>query len=261
MKLVFTFSCLLFLIGCFERKQCSDSVKIVSAYKSGATEKLLVYSCADSISEKLITFYETGDTNLVFSMLNEKHNGPAKKFYKSKKIAFEGYYKNDSLQGKCIWYYENGVKKYEQTFENGRRILGVYKYYENGGIEMYEFYDVGGQMVHQTLYSPTQNVELERGGYTGKEIKNKSKYSVGDSLICIFPIATPPGDSIVFSIAFYQENDTPNWNVIKINNSEAIFSTVLNTKGDFWLDTKVEVYSKGEKSPKYEQRRVKETVF
>ena len=60
-----------------------------------------------------------------------KKNGIHTEFYENGEKKFEGTFKNGKKDGLFTWWYENGKKEYEGTYSDGRK-LSVEEWNEDG---------------------------------------------------------------------------------------------------------------------------------
>ncbi|MDM8556923.1 caspase family protein [Desulfococcaceae bacterium HSG7] len=80
-------------------------------------------------------YYESGELEFVFSMINGKREGIGKGYYKSGKLESTRIYKNGKIEGIKKHYYESGELKWEYNHINGK-IEGITKgYYKSGKLK------------------------------------------------------------------------------------------------------------------------------
>jgi antitoxin component YwqK of YwqJK toxin-antitoxin module len=93
---------------------------------------LLIASCSE---DKNKTYYPNGKLRLEAIMKDGKMNGPAKVYYETGELQWEGTLVNDLKDGLIIKYYLNGNKESEIYYKNGKEHGSIKTYYESGKLK------------------------------------------------------------------------------------------------------------------------------
>lgn len=100
---------------------------------------LLVVSCSKNC--KTVEYYNDGTPKLKVCILGNKNNYyHHTTFYENGNMEYQFYLLNDKLEGKFTEYYQTGLIKEVTTFKNGKKNGDDYSFLKNGKIDLYNFF-------------------------------------------------------------------------------------------------------------------------
>jgi len=116
---------------------CQDKeIKVLETYSNGNVKVQIEYiNPQDTTDIKLIGFYESGDTNFVYSIFKNQKNGISKYFYENGQLKYKINYRNDQFHGESKFWYPNGQLWQQATYDNGQLVDTLTDYYENGKLK------------------------------------------------------------------------------------------------------------------------------
>jgi len=87
-----------------------------------------------------------GNKTVAGNIINNKNDGKWSYYYSSGELESEGYFKDDVISDKWVWFYPNGNKMEEGVFINGKRdgIWNLYK--EDGSLKSKIFFNKGNMI-------------------------------------------------------------------------------------------------------------------
>lgn len=123
----------LFLMTIFKTSCQNNNSKILETYSDNKIKTLIEYINPQDTSDiKLIGFYNSGDTNFVYSIFQNQKNGISKFFYENGKIKYCINFKNDKFHGKSIFWYPNGQLWQQAMYSYGQLVDTLFDFYESG---------------------------------------------------------------------------------------------------------------------------------
>lgn len=126
-----------------------------------------------------LLFPETSDTAELCSYYNGKEDGEWKKFYPSKKLKEQRYFKNGSKTGEYLAWWENGNKQLQYFFEADEYQGECKEWNETGFLNKIMTYNKGHEEGHQQWWYDNGKV---KANYF---IKNGRRYGLLGTKNCI----------------------------------------------------------------------------
>ncbi|MBS2099617.1 toxin-antitoxin system YwqK family antitoxin [Carboxylicivirga linearis] len=111
----------------------NNNTKVLETYSDDKIKTMIEYiNPKDTTNIRLIAFYNSGDTNFVYSIFQNEKNGLSKFFYKNGQIKYKINYKNDQFHGESKFWYPNGQLWQQASYDNGLLVDTLLDFYENG---------------------------------------------------------------------------------------------------------------------------------
>lgn len=101
---------------------------------------LMLASCKDSLTERVIMKFENGQPAKVQYFNNENQCVREVHYYENGMVYIEGAVKDGQRTGEWNSYFPDGKKQSIGYYENGARTGKAYVYHENGNLYMEGFY-------------------------------------------------------------------------------------------------------------------------
>ncbi|OFY86711.1 MAG: hypothetical protein A3F72_09640 [Bacteroidetes bacterium RIFCSPLOWO2_12_FULL_35_15] len=190
-----------------------------------------------SISEK--EYYSNGNISAESIVINDTIKN-YKTYYESGSLKSMGNYKGEKPEGFHVWYYKNGITETESQFQNGLLVGGTTKFFTNGNIKKYCFYNDNSDLMYINTYDSLGSL-IGTQGRLIVSIKYKSPIKVGREMTADYLIATPPdskGDLIIKEIFDSKIIINKKYN---IDSSNFRYSKIYQTVGKYQLIMKVVV--------------------
>ncbi|HOY39911.1 MAG: toxin-antitoxin system YwqK family antitoxin [Bacteroidales bacterium] len=132
----------LMIIGPSVCQNCNT--KVLDSYPDGNAKTKIEYLNPNDTSDiKLIGFYNTGDTNFVFSIFHNQRNGVSVYYYDNGHMKYRVNYKNNQLYGESIFWYPSGQLWQQAMYKNGQLTDTLHDYYENGALKSIGVFENG----------------------------------------------------------------------------------------------------------------------
>ena len=125
---------------------------------------LLLSSCGESLTEKVIKTYENDQPAVVYYYDKDNQWVAAKEYYENGILKMEGTYANDVRQGNWTSYFPDGKVQSTGIYEKGLRVGPSKVYYENGHLWMDGYY-VDDHKCGEWVFYDEQGYELQRVNY------------------------------------------------------------------------------------------------
>lgn len=223
------------------------------SYSCQYTQKEIKQSDSEKNGPTIIkSYYEkSGALKSEITIIDNKKNGPAKKYYPSGEIHSIVNYVNNIKEGETIWYYKNGQAYRVTPYLNGK-IHGIRKiYYENGKLKAEipykngdlvigtKEYDKKGSIIPEDteiIFEAINNLRIEDKfilkimlSKKAKKVKFFEEKTSTENVKFLYPIATnqsgtaiieyllPRGSSKKVDLIIYAKYDTKLGNPTLIN--------------------------------------------
>jgi len=122
-------------------------------------------------------YYLNGNPKSEITYVDDFADGYARLFYENGKICEEGNWKGTKWVGKYLYYYENGNKQYEWSFNDGGKREGEQKYYhENGKLRIRGEWADGKENGIISEYDASGNLKSEKAFASGSIDEKTSKF-------------------------------------------------------------------------------------
>ncbi|MFT3702998.1 MAG: hypothetical protein QM802_11545 [Agriterribacter sp.] len=126
-----------------------------------------------------------------------RRNGLGEEFFENGKIKKRYENKNDTLNGRFTEFFESGKQKSNGAFYKGVAIGPIYYYSENGGLRLYNEYDVAQDVYYVKKYDSSGLLIKEEGVSISPNVLLNDKISdsvrVGEAVDVAFSYAQPNG--------------------------------------------------------------------
>lgn len=144
--------------------------------------------------ENVVTYYESGQKDLEYTLLEGKKHGSYLGWYESGNIKLESEYYNGLPIGESIWYFDSGIKKkqsstkYDRTHKN-KSYGELSERWNNNGIKTFESYSNSdkpeqeygrnwnsneGWLVSESFFDPESKLVVSISYYPSGQMKKKS---------------------------------------------------------------------------------------
>ena len=108
-----------------------------------------------------------------------KKNGIHTEYYENGEKKFEGTFKNGKKEGLFTWWYENGQKEYEGLYEDGRKI-SVEEWNEDGSVK---------KLLNETPLGQIKENKMKFRRLLSYKLDNDSKAIIGSIVLGFLIVA------------------------------------------------------------------------
>lgn len=194
-------------------------------------------------------FYQNGQVSLEVLFQNGMKQGIEKGYYENGEIEYVGKNNNDKPDSLTVWYYSNSVSsehpiKAIDHWSNGKILSHQQKYYKNGDIKYYIFYDPLERPIYKREYGKNGDFIEEGDKYPAiVMVTELSEYNFkkGDNLVARIYHIKPPKSETELYIRFKGLSD--DWQ--KVSSSDyytpVILKSPLKSIGKYTLEVKLEI--------------------
>ena len=127
------------------KSSCQNSEILISETWPNQKPKTLIEytNPQDTLTYNIIGLYETGDTNFVYSISNDKRDGISRYYFENGQPRYIIEYKDDQFHGKSTFWYPNGQLWQTAKFHYGNLVDTLMDYYENGALKSTGIFENG----------------------------------------------------------------------------------------------------------------------
>lgn len=105
------------------------------------------------------TFYQSGELESEFSLLNGKKNGPFKFYFPTGETKLEGEYLEEKIDGELVRYYKEGQIFSRSIYQKGILTDTAKYYFKNGRIKEYEIWNNNGLLIDAFFFDSLGNFD------------------------------------------------------------------------------------------------------
>lgn len=100
----------------------------------------LFFGCGQTEIKEIKNTFKNGQPEFIFYYLDKKDTLTYRKeaFYESGKRKYIGHLTHGIKEGVWTWWYENGIKKDQCNYVNGKEIDTIFHWYENGKLKRFD---------------------------------------------------------------------------------------------------------------------------
>lgn len=240
-KLFFILLTLLFFSCTDKKKESNDYSSVLLNYGG---EKMLIENHKDSLNIEHITVFDsTGRLSKKITLNNNLKNSEEKGFYNSGNLKYQSNYKNDTLEGRFIWYYDNKDSSIKSiyNYEKGKLAGNHRQFNIKGNLERYFSTTFKEQITFDIHFDEDKKEKaVQKNKYKTMGVFKTIDFNINDTIEYTAYFSTPKNVKIeyFYSLSPIETNNNYLKNVELIN-SKIYFDTLINKKGTYILKEKI----------------------
>ncbi len=210
--------------------------------------KVISKSHKDSTNiQHIKIYYENGELEKQYTLIDDLKNGIEKVFYKSSNIQSLYNYTAGEFNGEQRKYFDSNNNNIKEilNYEFGQIIGNQYKFYDGNKIEQHGIVNPKNQVFNKVTYDENTN-QTKIHSLTFKAFGDFDKkiYKVGDTIKYRAFIFKPNNYEIKYLSSFYKNEIPIRLSEKKINNDIVNQSLILSEKEKYRLVEKIEIIDK-----------------
>jgi len=180
----------------------TNGIHLIKVYYPSGKLKIEEQVLADSFVNGFYKeYYDNGTLYKDYNMVRGKLSGLCKVYDKIGKIYFAGNYKDSLEDGNQVYYFDNGNIDEKYFAKKGLTIGQKFKYYPDGKMRQYWFYDHQGRAKYQRVYDSIGNLISSSGNPIAEYLLFSRSFkdaiiNKNDTLLINIFCATPPNAQV-----------------------------------------------------------------